>query len=549
MKFFNILKRLCCLALACGLIIAASGCSEATGADHAFSFSLTSNPKNLDPQMASDNNSLLVIKNMFEGLMRIGPDGELINGVAESYTENDSSTEFVFYLRKDAKWNNGDSVTAYDFEFAWKRALDPATGSSMCNSMYCILNAEAVNNGSMDVDSLGVTVIDAYTLKVSLEYPYAEFPLQTTLAIYMPCNETFFESTFGHYGLDDIYCISNGPFCFPQNCEFLAKEDQANGWNYDNYVRLIRNQNYRGENAVAPRLLYLGVRSSKTDYFDLLNQEVVEAAKIESSNVKKLSEGDFLTYRYTDCTWGMLYNQGKSGFDSPYVRQAFSLCIETALYESLLADNTEVAFDIIPPATKLNGQVYRELAGSGMKLEANPGAAYALLKKGLAEQGLESMPKITVICPNTTECVQIMQNIIQSWQDNLLIYVNLEPVATGTLNNRVSIDDYQIALWCLDPSNDGPINCLKMFGSNYYYNPANLKSGAFDYYLSLASAKTNTQDILAPIVAAEKYLNDSGTFFPMYYETTYYATWNNVEGIYFSPFDGTADFTCAQCYS
>lgn len=533
----RLLRALALLTAAAMLIVPLAACSSDTGGrDHSFSFSLTANPKNLDPQMANDNNSLMIIKNIFEGLMRVGPNGELIYGVAESYTSNDDDTEYVFTLRDDAKWADGTPVTAYDFAFAWKRALDPTTQSPTCASLYCIRNASAVNDGSMSPDELGVTVIDAQTIKVLLEYSYAEFPLQTTLAVYMPCSEAFFESTGGHYGLDDIYMLSNGPF-------YLTEK----GWSADNYVYITRNEEYHGTNEVCPRKIYFGIRPSSTDYLTLL-EETVEAAKIESYNVEALAEKDYLTYSYTDCTWGILFNTTAAGFEDPYVRQAFALCVETYMYEQFMPDNTVLAYDIIPPATKLNGVLYRELAGSGMKLKADLGSAYRILKQGLSNEERSSMPTITVICPDDKEYIEMMQQLVQSWQDNLMIYVNLEPISEATLQNRVNIGEFQIALWCLDPSNDGPLNCLKMFDSSTYYNPANLNSGAFDHLIDISSAKTNTEDILAPLTAAEKYLNDMAVFFPMFYETSYYATWRSVDGIYFSPFDGTADFTCAVCY-
>ncbi len=527
---------ICCLGACSG---------ESGGVGYKFSFSLSANPRNLDPQMASDNNSLMVIRNIYEGLMRTDSTGDLISGVAESYEVNAELDEYIFYLRKDAKWSNNDPVTAYDFEFAWRRALDPGTSSSTCMALYCIQNAEAINKGQVDSQELGVTVIDEHTLKVVLEYPYAEFPLQTTQAVYMPCNQTFFESTSGHYGLDADYVICNGPFCFYETAGFL--ESTATSWNHDNYVRMIRNENYSGENPCLPAVLYLGIRNAKTVYYELLTEEVVEAAKIESQYVDRLEDEGYLTYTYTDCTWGLLFNTQANGFEDAYVRQAFSMCVDTALYEGLLADNTEVAYDIIPPVTKLNGMLYRELAGSGMKLRPDPSSAYSLLKKGYANQGRTTLPTITVICPNDENVVQFMQNLVQSWRDNLLIYVNLEPLDESTLNNRVNIGDYQIALWCLAPSKDNPLECLKLFDSSTYYNPAKLKSPAYDRLIDLSQAKTTTEDILAPLVAAEKYLNNMSVFYPMYYETTYYATWDTVDGIYFAPFDGTADFISATC--
>ena len=196
-----------------------ASCSRDDGTDKAISYSLTDEPKNLDPQMASDNNSLLVIRNIFEGLTRFDQNGSIIPGVAEDWTASPDYTEYTFRLRKNAVWSDEahTPVTAHDFVFAWRRALDPDTKSTTCSALFPIKNARAVNSGEMKPESLGVTVIDDYTLKVSMEYSYAEFVLQTPNAVFMPCNEAFFLTTKGHYGLDDEYIISNGPFVFAKN--------------------------------------------------------------------------------------------------------------------------------------------------------------------------------------------------------------------------------------------------------------------------------------------------------------------------------------------
>lgn len=531
----RIISALLCAAMIISSLSLLAGCQADDGSDYAFSYSLTAEPKNLDPQMASDNNSLLVIKNAFEGLCRIDSDGNVIPGVALDWTTNLDSTEYVFSLRKDAKWSNEDPVTAYDFEFAWKRAVDPETKSSTCSSLFCIKNARAIFEGQMDKEELGITVIDAYTIKVTLEYSFPEFPRQTTLAQYMPCNENFFLTTFGHYALDDKYIISNGPFTFNEK-----------SWSHGNYVRLIRNEFYKGHNEVAPRILYLGVRKSSVDYYELITEETVEAAAIEAENVSKLADTNLQTYQYTDTTWGLVFNTQKTGLSNETVRRAIVTCIDTDSYIDLMPDNMTPAYDIIPPATTLNGQLYRELAGTGFKIKSNPAAAEDLLTIGLKEVGRKNMPSVTIICPDDPDTITLMQYLLQSWQKHLLVFFNLEPLDYETLENRVNIGDYQIALYALSPTKDGPLNCLELFDSDTYYNPAALEDVAYDTLLDSASESISTAESITALVAAEKYLNERAIFYPMYYETRYYATLPGVTGIGFSAFDGTADFTTAK---
>ncbi len=531
----RIISIVLCILLCSSLFVVLTACNEDDGSNYAFSYSLTAEPRNLDPQVATDNNSLLVIKNTFEGLMRIGPNGELINGVAVGYSANADNTEYIFNLRKDAMWSNGTPVTAYDFQFAWQRCVDPATHSTTASSLFCIKNARAINEGILEPDALGVTLIDAYTLKITLEYSYAQFPLQTTLPQYMPCNQNFFAGTNGHYALDDVYLISNGPFTFNEK-----------SWSHGNYVRLVRNEYYSGENAVAPRILYLGIRKSSIDYLELITNETVEAAAIESKNVSKLGGTNLKITTYTDKTWGLVFNTEKTGLTNATVRRSIISCIDVGDYELLVPDNVTVAYDIIPPATTINGQLYREIAGSGFKLSANKEYAPDLLTIGLNQLGRKSLPSVTIICPDDEKTVVMMQELLSNWQRILKIYFNLEPLDIETLENRVDIGDFQIALYALEPSKDGPLNCLNLFKSTTYYNPAQLTDTAYDLLLEQASASTTTEAMLTPLVAAERYLNENAVFYPMYYETRYYATLPGVTGIYFSPFDGTADFTCAK---
>jgi ABC-type oligopeptide transport system, periplasmic component len=531
--------RLTALFLIIGMLLPTlASCKRDDGTGKAISYSLTDEPKNLDPQMASDNNSLLVIRNIFEGLTRYDQNGAIIPGVAEEWDSNADFTEYTFRLRKNAVWSDEEKtpVTAHDFVFAWQRALDPATKSTTCSALFPIKNARAVNTGEAKPESLGVTVIDDYTLKVSMEYSYAEFVLQTPNAVFMPCNEKFFLTTKGHYGLDDEYIISNGPFV-------LAKR----GWNHDNYVRTIRNENYAGYNKVSPRVLYFGIRSADTDYFQLLENETVESAVIETQNIAKLEGTDYKYTTVTDTTWGFLFNVQKPALELPAIRRALMACVTDEACtgsdgKSLIPYGFETANDIIPPSTHINGQLYRELAGGGFRETFNPETARSGMNKALADAELRRMPNITLICPEDEQIITLMQSIMRSWQTYLYVYVNIEPLDMNTLQYRINLGNYQIAFYPIAPSKDDPLNTLNRFTSDYPSNPAFLNHPAYDKLVEKASARSNTEDVLAAMAAAEKYLNTYVIFYPVYYEVTYFVMRSTVTGIYFSPFDGAADF-------
>ena len=151
-------RRIICLLLCVCISVMLAGCGgsgDATG--KLMSYSLTDDPQSLDPQVASDYNSMLVIQNIYEGLLTKEEDGKLSEGVATSYDVSDDKMAYTFHLRSDAKWMHrykndpedgtesyNTPVTAYDFQFAFRRLLNPNTNSPFAANFYCIKNAKAV---------------------------------------------------------------------------------------------------------------------------------------------------------------------------------------------------------------------------------------------------------------------------------------------------------------------------------------------------------------------------------------------------------------------
>ena len=159
MKKQKKLLLLMTLILAFSSVLAACGADKNEGANNGgtadkpkeqvFRMNLASDPPTLDPGLAQDNTSNTVISAVFEGLVLQGADGSEEPGVAEKWDVSEDGLKYVFTLRKDAKWSNGDSVTAKDFEYAWKRVLDPnfTPASPYAYQLYYIKNAEAYNLG------------------------------------------------------------------------------------------------------------------------------------------------------------------------------------------------------------------------------------------------------------------------------------------------------------------------------------------------------------------------------------------------------------------
>ncbi len=198
------------LNLLANLTASATGSSTAVdAANNTITIRLTEEPPQLDTTLLTDAVSGVVIAHIMEGLLRYDQHQRLVPGMAERWEIN--AEQAVFNLR-DALWSDGKPVTAHDFVFAWRTALDPANASQYAFILYPIRNAEAINRGELPLDALGARAEGDRTLVVDLERPVAFFDKLTAFSTYYPVRQDFYESADGRYGADADQLLYNGPF-------------------------------------------------------------------------------------------------------------------------------------------------------------------------------------------------------------------------------------------------------------------------------------------------------------------------------------------------
>jgi len=198
------------LNLLANLTASATGSSTAVdAANNTITIRLTEEPPQLDTTLLTDAVSGVVIAHIMEGLLRYDQHQRLVPGMAERWEIN--AEQAVFNLR-DALWSDGKPVTAHDFVFAWRTALDPANASQYAFILYPIRNAEAINRGELPLDALGARAEGDRTLVVDLERPVAFFDKLTAFSTYYPVRQDFYEAADGRYGADADQLLYNGPF-------------------------------------------------------------------------------------------------------------------------------------------------------------------------------------------------------------------------------------------------------------------------------------------------------------------------------------------------
>lgn len=198
-------------------------------ANNSITIALREEPPQLDANRATDASSHIVLAHVMEGLIGYDFDYQLMPGVAERWEIREDGA--TFWLREDSLWSDGIPVTAADFVFSWKRVVNPDTASQYAFILYPIKNAEAINNGELPVETLGVRAVGDRVLEVDFERPTPYFDKLVAYLTYFPVREDFFNSTNGRYGADPDMMLYNGAYVLTE-------------WVHGSTMRWVKNPNY-----------------------------------------------------------------------------------------------------------------------------------------------------------------------------------------------------------------------------------------------------------------------------------------------------------------
>lgn len=516
-------------ALMCALLL--TGCSRDKTAGQIFRYDITAEPANLDPQLAADHESMLVIENAFEALLTLDEDNHVSQGVAERYEVSADNLTYTFYLRDGAQWSNGTPVTAADFQFALRRIVNPDTHSPHANSFFCLKNAEEVYNGAAMMESLGVRVVNARTLEVTLSYPNPYFPTLMASSAAVPCNEEFFLSTKGRYGLDADMLLYNGPF-------------KIRKWSHDEYVSMRKNNNYVSEKPVVAG----GVTFYIQEELDLgrLLDGSIDAMPVTDSQLETVTQKGLSYDSFEDTVWVLAFNGKSEVFQNANVRKGLSYAMDRSTCIEVLPSFMSYANALIPDAVNMLDRSYRSVAGQNLMYSYDPAAAKSFLSTGLAELGLDKLPKTNIIYPDSSPHHLALSLMQKNWKDDLSSYLNIEPLPLNEVTEKVESGNFDIALIPLKATFDAPDSLLGNFLPTSKLNYYGYQNADFAALLTTALESTDIAAKAGAFAQAEQQLLDDCIVVPMYYQTSSYAMGEEVSGIGFSPFSGQIHFKYAR---
>ena len=253
----------------------------------------------LDVSKASDMDSFYMITNTMEGLTRVDAKGVATPAMAESWEQSEDGKTWTFKIRKDAKWSNGDPVTAKDFEYSWKRTLNPETASQYGYVMYDIEGASDYNNGKVDnADNVGVKALDDNTLQVKLNRRVNYFDQLMSFCVFFPQNQKFVEAQPDKIGTTAENTVYNGPFTMST-------------WKMADLCVLSKNDNYWDKDTVKLNKVNLKVVKDPNAAVNLYETGGIDVVGLTSENVDKYKDSkEFMTTKKAETYFLLLNNKG-----------------------------------------------------------------------------------------------------------------------------------------------------------------------------------------------------------------------------------------------
>jgi oligopeptide transport system substrate-binding protein len=477
-----------------------------------MTYNLVTEPKSIDPTLSQAVVEATIIINNFEGLTRLGPGDVPQPGVAEKWEISKDGLTYTFHLRKDAKWSNGDPVTAQDFEFAWKRALDPKAAAEYAYQLYYLKNGEAFNTKKItDPEQIGVKAKDDRTLVVTLEGPCPYFLSLGYFPTLSPLHRKTVESNPEKWTLDPKTYIGNGPF-------------KMTKWVHNERMEFEPNSNYWDKKVVKlKKLTFLMVEEQSTSLtmFESGQIDLLDDNGISRPEIPRLQASGALKFNPYLGTYYYMFNTKKSPTDNLKVRHALALAIDRGQIVKFITKAGETPASAFVPngvPDAVPGQFFRPVGGSFFK-DNDLAAAKKLLTEAGYPDG-KGFPAIEILYNTHEMHKQIAEAIQEMWKKNLGINVTLtnqEWKVYMTTRRALSYNGVARAGWIGDYVD--PMTFIDLWTSTSGNNQTGWGSPKYDELVKTAKMSGDPKVRMKAMHDAEAILMQDMPVAPIYFYT------------------------------
>jgi oligopeptide transport system substrate-binding protein len=455
------------------ILICLTGCGgrQARFEPDTLRINIAAEPPSIDWSISTDSTSFDVIYNLMVGLTQYTRDLTCAPACAKSWEILNHGTVYRFHLRPDICWSDGKPLTAYDFEYAWKRLLNPKTGAQYAYYLYDIKNAEAYNRGAItDSAKLGINCPDAHTFVVELSKPAQYFIYLTAFCPSFPQRQDVVEK-WGTHWTDPEHLVCNGAFT-------LAK------WAHEYKIELTANPRYFGGKIPLHAIKMFMVPEQSTAF------ALYENDQLDFVDNRSFSTPDVQRYKHSPEYQNMALLRGnylgfavsKPPFDKVLVRQAFTEAIDRKVFPRILRRGEKPQYSWIPPG--ILG--YDPSAGA----QYDPENARKLLAQA-GYPGGHGFPRVELLYPNREDTKLVVEEIQDQLKRNLNVEVALVNQEWRVYLETLHRDPSPLFRGSWGADYPDPETFMNLFTSNNGNNWPRFSDPYYDQLLDKARSETD----------------------------------------------------------
>lgn len=475
--------------------------------------------RSLDPRVTRSDNSAIIVKMLYEGLTRMGKDRKPYPAIAKKIDVSDDGKKYTFHLR-NSMWTDKSPITAYDFEYSWKKVLETSRDSLYTYTFSVIKNAKDIFKKKKHPDEAGIHAIDDKTLVVELEHPVPYFLEFTSHWTYLLINSKVDRTHAGWAYHDGDTYVCNGPF--------KLKE-----WKQNREIVVEKNPDYwDAENVKLEQVIVSMVDNPFTELRMFENDEIdftgMASASLPLSRVRsKKGEGELQTYP-TAGVYGLWVNTQRFPFNNKNFRKALSLAVDRRGIQKHLLFDEKVTSSILP----------NSLSSFEYNVERECDIAEARRHFDLALQELEISRKelpIIHLSYSTRRRKTVCELAQKNWQEVFGLEVRVDEYDWGTLYNNVVNDRHQLAgltwySWFWDPNYI--LSCFSSWVSDKHITKWQNKE--YSELVQASSVCLDENKRATYLKKAEEILMDEVPVIPLHQCSTFFLKKPYVKGVYSS---------------
>lgn len=471
--------------------------------------------------------------NVFESFYRLGKNGKVTPGLAKSLQVSDDRLTYTFTLR-DAKWSNGDPITAQDFVYSWRRTLTPATKAQYTYLFEGVKNAAAINAGKMKPESLGIAAPDDKTVVITLEKPIPYFKVLMAYPLFGPQNEKIVKKYGKKYATNSKYMVYSGPF-------------KIKGWKgTNNDWQFVKNDQYWDAKKVKLNKITYTVVSDPQTSLDLYQNDKLDLSQLSHEQVPTYqSDPEYIQYPYSYVSY-LSYNYDNANADKRKIlnnrnaRLAFSLSFNRKqLTKKVLGNGSLVPTGFVSTDLAKNPQTGKDFSKEQQTTDTmsyQPKLAKEKWAAAQAETGVKKVD-LTLLAgndntddPSTNIVVQYIKGQLEKLPG---MKVQIRTVPSTVANSERRKGDFDLTLTGWGADFNDPIAFLQIPESGTTYNYGKYHNADYDALLTRAAGvdANDPNKRWQDLVKASQLLSQDQGVTPLYQSVYSWMQKSNVKGI------------------